>query len=100
MTATPDLAILPLLALAGAAVWLTLACLPPPLSRRWQRRASWVLVLAGVPVLGWLTLEWGPGLGVLGFGLGLLMLLGRPTARRRAARLPTPAPMNTAEGQR
>ncbi|MCO6363990.1 hypothetical protein [Paracoccus sp. 08] len=69
MTATPDLAILPLLALAGAAVWLTLACLTPRLN-------------------------------VLGFGLGLLMLLGRPTARRRAARLPTPAPMNTAEGQR
>ena len=94
MTATPDLAILPLLALAVAAVWLTLACLTPRLQRRWQRRASWALGLAGVPVLGWLTLEWGPGLGVLGFGLGLLLLLGRPTARRRTAA------MNAPEGQR
>ncbi|WP_231559071.1 hypothetical protein [Paracoccus sp. PAMC 22219] len=40
MTATPDLAILPLLALAVAAVWLTLACLTPRLQRRWQRRAA------------------------------------------------------------
>ncbi|WP_231559070.1 hypothetical protein [Paracoccus sp. PAMC 22219] len=45
-------------------------------------------------MLGWLTLEWGPGLGVLGFGLGLLLLLGRPTARRRTAA------MNAPEGQR
>nr|WP_246588092.1 DUF2484 family protein [Paracoccus bogoriensis] len=40
------------------------------------------LVLAGVPLLGWLTLRWGPGPGVLGLALGLLAL-GRPPTRRR-----------------
>lgn len=79
MRAAADPAILSLV-LAG--VWLALACVPPRLPRRWSRRAVRLLVLAGVPALGWLTLNWGPGFGVAGFGLGLLMLLARPTARR------------------
>ncbi len=91
---------MPLLALVVAVVWLALSCLTPRLQRRGQRRASRALVLAGVPVLGWLTLEWGPGLGVLGFGMGLLMLLTRPTARRPVPPVPASAPMNTPEGQR
>ncbi|MFN4060856.1 DUF2484 family protein [Paracoccus hibiscisoli] len=79
MRAAADPAIQSLL-LAG--LWLALACALPRLPRRWQVGAAWLLVLAGVPALGWLTLNWGPGLGVAGFGLGLLMLLARPTARR------------------
>ena len=79
MRAAADPAIQSLL-LAG--LWLALACGLPRLPRRWQAGGAWLLVLAGVPALGWLTLNWGPGLGVAGFGLGLVLLLARPTARR------------------
>lgn len=73
----------PALALALVALWLVLACLLPLLAGRRQRRAIRALVLAGVPALGWLTLLWGPGIGVAGLGLGLLILLGHPATRRR-----------------
>ncbi|WP_246054922.1 DUF2484 family protein [Paracoccus gahaiensis] len=89
MTRPPDLTFLATqpryagLALALVVLWLVLACLVAQLPARWQLRATRALILAGVPALGWLTLLWGPGIGVAGLGMGLLILLGRPTARRR-----------------
>lgn len=96
MTGLPDLGFLATLprhaglALSLVVVWLVAACLMTLLPARWHPRATWALVLAGVPALGWLTLLWGPGIGVAGLGLGLLILLGRPTARRRRAPQATP----------
>ena len=89
MTGLPDLGFLAAqprhaaLALALVVGWLVAASLMTLLPPRWHLRATWALIGAGVPALGWLTLLWGPGIGVAGLGLGLLILLGRPTARRR-----------------
>lgn len=78
------------LALAVTGLWLVLAGLAvTALPRRWHHRAARALVLAGVPVLGWLTLAWGPGPGVAGLAVGvpLLLLLGRHRAGRAQARM-------------
>jgi hypothetical protein len=75
------------LALAVTGLWLVLACAIPRLNRRRRQPASWIMALVGVPILGWLTLQWGPGLGVLGFALGLLVLYRPPLRRRRRADL-------------
>lgn len=73
------------LSLLAAGFWLVVACLIPFL--RIGRRAAlfWVMVLAGVPVLGWLTLHWGPvpGFGALSLGLWLLMRAPVAAIRRR-----------------
>ncbi|MFN3273141.1 MAG: DUF2484 family protein [Paracoccus sp. (in: a-proteobacteria)] len=80
------------LALAALALWLLAACAIPRLRLAHRGVAVWVLVLAGVPLLGWLTLRWGPGLGVLGFALGLLVLYRPPLRRRRSARVNRQSP--------
>lgn len=81
-----QLSTLPLTAAAVTGVWLCLACLVPMLAPRWRPRANWCLVTFGVPILGWLTLVWGPGIGVLGFALGLLALGRRPPPSRAGRR--------------
>ena len=71
------------LALAIATVWLiavlVLRIALPPSRRDGPMR---VMVLLGVPTLGWLTLKCGPGIGGAGFLLGLLVLLW-PARRSR-----------------
>ena len=69
---------LPILTLAVSACWLLLACLLPFFRPHHRARAFWALVAVGVPVLGWLTLNWGPMLGVAGFALGLAILFWPP----------------------
>jgi hypothetical protein len=73
---------------AVAAVWLLLACLLPWLRPHHRPRAFWALVATGVPVLGWLTLNWGPILGVAGFALGLAALFWPPRRHPRDPMLP------------
>ncbi|CAM3492244.1 DUF2484 domain-containing protein [Paracoccus nototheniae] len=93
----PEILSQPALALALVGLWLVLACLLPVLlSGRRQRRATRAMVLAGVPALGWVTLLWGPGIGVAGFGLGLLILLGHPSGRRSRHR---PGPASAQSGR-
>jgi len=92
MMAAADLATWMPVPVAAVSIWLLLACLMPRLPRRAHRRAGWTLALAGVPVLGLSTLNWGPGAGMLCLGLGLLLLLRRPAPRRAA-------PAATPEGQ-
>ncbi|WP_304616532.1 DUF2484 family protein [Paracoccus sp. (in: a-proteobacteria)] len=70
------------LGLTSLGLWLVLACSVPRLPLRGRALFIGALVLAGVPLLGWLTLRWGPGPGVLGFAIGLLVLC-RPPLRRR-----------------
>lgn len=60
--------------LAGAALWLIAARLIPSLRERHRGAAFWALVLTGVPMLGWVTLNFGPGAGVLGFALAVAAL--------------------------
>lgn len=76
----------PLAAAFCALFWGLLACLLPFVRLRWRHAALWVLVLGGVPVLGWLTYLCGPGFGVLFLSLGLSLLVWPPfeTRRRRA----------------
>lgn len=72
------------LALAIAGLWLA-GVLILRLSLAPARRvmAMRVMVLLGVPALGWLTLKCGPGIGVAGFLLGLLALTW-PSRRSRS----------------
>ncbi|WP_378942597.1 DUF2484 family protein [Paracoccus sp. R86501] len=74
----------PVMALAVTGMWLLAACLVPLLPDRLRSPATVVLIALGVPSLGWLTLLWGPGIGVASFALGLLALIVRPFCRRRA----------------
>lgn len=80
---TMQLLTLPATAAAVTGVWLCLAWFVPLLTARRRAPANWSLVALGVPILGWLTLIWGPGIGVMGFALGLLTL-GRRRLRPRA----------------
>ncbi|MDM7255842.1 MAG: DUF2484 family protein [Paracoccus sp. (in: a-proteobacteria)] len=64
-----------LLAVAITGIWLSLAVLVVRRNGRGRGSAVVLLVLAGVPLLGWLTLKWGPGPGVLCLMLGLAALL-------------------------
>ena len=67
------------------AIWLVMACLLPILRRQHRMPAFWLLVLTGVPVLGWLTLHWGPGagFGTLVLALGTLLRSPLDPLRRR-----------------
>ena len=78
----------PVMALAVTGMWLLAACLVPLLPDRLRSPATVVLIALGVPSLGWLTLLWGPGIGVASFALGLLALIVRPFGRRRAVAPP------------
>ncbi|RMC36420.1 DUF2484 family protein [Paracoccus alkanivorans] len=68
---------------AMALLWVILASLQPRVTRRHQARSFWAVIFLGVPVLGWLTLHWGPVIGVAAFVLGLCLLLFQPLRPRR-----------------
>ena len=70
----------PVMALAVTGLWLLAACLLPCLPDRIRSYASVTLIALGVPSLGWLTLLWGPGIGVASLALGLLALIVAHTA--------------------
>lgn len=59
----------------GVGGWVLLASLIAHLPARYRLPAFWGLVAIGVPGMGWLTLNWGPGIGVAAFALGLLLLI-------------------------
>lgn len=69
--------ILPLAAFGG---WFCLSLLIPWLRERSRARLFWALVVTGVPILGGLTLFWGPSAGVGAFALGLWLLFRGPAA--------------------
>lgn len=81
--------------------WLVVASLIPYLRPRYHFSASWLMVALGVPVLGWLTLHWGPGVGVGAFSIGFLVLLRQPLRPRQspAGNLLTPVPQPPEQGQ-
>lgn len=81
MTQAAQWALLPALPLVAAVLWVAMAWPLPRLPGRMRRRLGWGLALAGVPVLGLLTLNWGPGLGVAGLGIGLALLVWRQGVR-------------------
>lgn len=87
---TPFWTAQPNLALAAAGLWLVLALVIPRLPRLQGGAMPWLLALAGVPILGWLTMHWGPGPGFAGFGIGLLVLARAPLRRRAAMQAPPP----------
>lgn len=66
--------------------WLVLVWLIPLLRAPHRRAAFAAMVLTGVPLLGWLTLHWGPVVGVTGFALGLLALTRRSRHPRHVPR--------------
>lgn len=73
--------------LVAFGVWLCLAMAMPRLHMHHRPRLFWILIVAGVPILGWLTLYWGPTAGVGAFALGLWLLFRGPfdPLRRRRA---------------
>ncbi|MDO5704568.1 MAG: DUF2484 family protein [Paracoccus sp. (in: a-proteobacteria)] len=68
------------LPLTLAAIWLVCACAVPFLREPHRWPATWALIVAGVPLIGWMTLHFGPLGGVLAFAMALLMLM-RPPGR-------------------
>ena len=69
----------PLAAALAALAWAVLACIVPCLRRPGRRHGMvCLLVLGGVPLLGWLTYLCGPGFGVLFLALGLSVLVWPP----------------------
>ena len=58
--------------------WSLLASMIPLLPSRYRFSAFWAMIALGVPVLGWLTLHWGPGAGVAAFAFGLWLVLRQP----------------------
>ncbi len=54
------------------AVTATLIAMLPSRDRHW--RAAYLLIAAGVPILGWVTYQNGPWLGLIVFGAGVSIL--------------------------
>lgn len=75
-------------ALALSAGWMIAACALPFLRQHQRGTGFWLLICAGIPLAGWLTLRWGPGAGVLAVALAVI-LLTRPPVRRRGTRRQT-----------
>lgn len=69
-----------------AALWFIAAGLLPVVRLHHRRAFVMALTAAGVPILGWLTYGCGPAVGLLGFVLGLAMLMAPPLALLRARR--------------
>ena len=80
-----------ILTLALAGIWLFGAGILPRLQQPARDRALRALIIAGVPLLGWLTLKAGPIAGLVGLALGMLLLMRRPMRPRVPAVPPAPA---------
>lgn len=78
----------PLVPALCAVGWALVACMVPLIRQNHRLAAIWILVLAGVPILGWLTYLCGPGFGVLFLALGLSILVWPPLELLRARRSP------------
>lgn len=66
-----------------ALLWFVLVCFLPRRSPLGQARLLAGMITIGVPVLGWLTLHWGPGVGLGAFAAGLGAILHRNRQDRR-----------------
>ncbi len=86
------LAAYPYAAFVAAVIWAGAACLMPFVRRGRQLAMLWVLVFAGVPVLGWLTYLCGPAGGVLFLAIGLSLLVWPPVETMRRHRRHTHQP--------
>ncbi|WP_234853596.1 DUF2484 family protein [Paracoccus everestensis] len=79
-----------LITIAVVLGWIVLAAIQRRLQARHRNRAFWALILIGIPVLGWLTLNGGPMVGVAGLAMGIVVLLRAPR-RRVSKRMVPPA---------
>ena len=62
-----------LITIAVVLGWIVLAAIQRRLQARHRNRAFWALILIGIPVLGWLTLNGGPMAGVAGLAIGIII---------------------------
>lgn len=60
--------------LLAACLWALGATLIGMGPTRWHWRAAWVLIGTGVPLLGWVTLQNGPWVGLLVLAGGMSVL--------------------------
>ena len=67
-----------LCSLLAIGCWLLLVVLAHWLPARYRQQAFWGLVALGVPILGLITLHWGPGVGIGAFAIGVCALFTRP----------------------
>ncbi|MDB6180560.1 DUF2484 family protein [Paracoccus fistulariae] len=67
-----------LCSLIGFGGWLLLVILAHWLPAKYRQQAFWGLVAIGVPILGVITLHWGPGAGIASFAAGVCALFTRP----------------------
>lgn len=74
-----------ILCAALAVGWLGLAAAIGLAPVAWRGRLLGLAIASGVPLIGLLTYRWGPGPGVLGLALGIVVLRRLPQAMRRAA---------------
>ncbi|MDB6177534.1 DUF2484 family protein [Paracoccus sp. Z330] len=72
-----------IIALGMSCAWLILAIALPRRGEVGDLRVFWGLIAFGVPVLGLVTLNWGPMAGAAGFALGLALLLRPPRQQRQ-----------------
>ncbi|MFD2175033.1 DUF2484 family protein [Rhodobacter lacus] len=73
------------LSLVAACLWAVIATFIALGPRRFHWPAAWGLIAAGVPILGWVTLQNGPVLGLIVLAGGVSVL--RWPVRRLFARL-------------
>lgn len=57
-----------------AAAWIVLACLLAMALRRQQGMTISVLIVLGIPVAGWITLQHGPVLGMAAIAMGACLM--------------------------
>lgn len=77
-----------ILSVVAAVVWLLVACCVPRLREAQRPRALTGLVVAGVPLAGWLTYCFGPLVGIMAMIGAVVALLVPPRPRRRKTPLP------------
>lgn len=85
--------------------WLALALCLPALRRSLQVRGTWITVISGILILGWITLCWGSFAGGSGLMLGLLLLMfhslqvRHPITRNNKIKPQGPDPVNLPRSQ-
>lgn len=67
-----------IVSVGAAGLWLLAGALRGFLPLDQRAPAMWVLIFTGVPLLGWLTMNWGPTAGLAACAVGAAVLMRAP----------------------